>query len=67
MCIMFKENQNVSWLVMVAIDIYFIDKPTVSTSNTHNESSMASGEQIIKNIRVTTGASEEINIISNVY
>ena len=56
MCAFFKENQTVSWLAMVAIDIFFSDKSTLSTSTIHNESSMASEEQILKNTALTRGA-----------
>ena len=59
MYVFFKENQNVSRLAMVAIDIYFIDKSTVSTSTTHNENAMAFRKQLLKNIRLTAGAPEK--------
>ena len=59
MYVFFKENQNVSRLAMVAIDIYFIDKSTVSTSTTHNENVMAFEKQVLKNITLTAGAPEE--------
>ena len=57
MCVFFKENQNVSRLAVVVIDIFFSDESTVSTSTIQNESSRASGEQILKNIALTRGAS----------
>ena len=59
MYVFFKENQNVSRLAMVAIDVYFIDKSSVSTSTTHYENVMAFGKQLLKNITSTAGAPEE--------
>ena len=40
----FQKRQNVSRLAMVAIDMYFGNKSTVSTPTTHSESSVTSGE-----------------------
>lgn len=51
----FQKRQNVSRLAMVAIDMYFGNKSTVSTPTTHSESSMTSGEQMLKKIALTSG------------
>ena len=51
----FQKSQNVSLLAMVAIDMHFSNKSTVSTPTTHSESSMTSGEEMLKKIALSSG------------